>query len=136
MTETEQSVIGLLWLFIETLWLIYRYTTAYSAIYLLLDRLSSRGETFTLAGVNYSLREDNIFSSRGEYALLLYNMRKGFIQIPVWAKKNSSLDESKRKQTQCRRHSSILFGTTTYKAFKVRLRLFFSDFIGCCEWMP
>ena len=66
----------------------------------------------------------------------LYNMRKGFIQILVWAKKNSSLDESKRKQTQRRRHSSILFGTTTYKAFKVRLRLFFSDFTGCCEWMP
>jgi len=30
---------------------------------------------------------------------------------------------------------SVLSGTTTYKAFKVRLRLFFSDFIGCCEWM-
>ncbi len=24
---------------------------------------------------------------------------------------------------------------TTYKAFKVRLRLFFSDVIGCCEWI-
>ena len=82
MTETEPSVIGRLWLFIESLWLIYRYTTAYSAIYLLHDRLSSRGEIFTLARVKYSLREDNIFFSRGEYLLLLYNMRKGFIQIP------------------------------------------------------
>ena len=83
MTETEPSVkIGRLWLFIESLWLIYRYTTAYSAIYLLHDRLSSRGDIFTLAGVKYSLREDNIFFSRGEYILLLYNMRKGFIQIP------------------------------------------------------
>ena len=83
MTETEPSVkIGRLWLFIESLWLIYRYTTAYSAIYLLHDRLSSRGETFTLARVKYSLREDNIFFSRGEYDLLLYNMCIGFIQLP------------------------------------------------------
>lgn len=83
MTETEPSVkIGRLWLFIESLWLIYRYTTAYSAIYLLHDIFSSRGETITLARVKYSLREDKLFSSRGEYALLQYNIRKGFIQNP------------------------------------------------------
>jgi hypothetical protein len=98
-TETEPSVkIGRLWLFIESLWLIYRYTTAYSAIYLLHDRLSSRGETIPLARVKYSLREDNIFFSRGEYVLLLYKMRKGFLQNPFCIKINDSFGKLKWKK--------------------------------------
>ena len=38
------------------------------------------------------------------------------LQMVVCLYPNSSLDESKRKQTQRLRHSSILFGTTIYKA--------------------
>ena len=99
MTETEPPDFnGRLWLFIENLWLIYRYTTAYSAIYLLHDRLSSRGEILTLARVKYSLREDNIFFSRGEYVLLLYNMRKGFLQNPFCIKINDSFGKLKWKK--------------------------------------
>ena len=41
-----------------------------SVFYLLGYLFSPRGETIPLARVNYSLREDNVFSSRGEYVLL------------------------------------------------------------------
>ena len=90
---------------------------------------------------NYHYSDNKLSQARQNFVKPVIIFFKGskrqfaYIQIPVWAKENSSLDESKRKQTQRRRHSSILFGTTTYKAFKVRLRLFFSGFIGCCEWI-
>ncbi len=39
--------------------------------------LPSRGETFILARVKYSLRKDKVFSSRGEYILFGFEGENG-----------------------------------------------------------